>query len=136
MPSPAADEGDRALQFQQCMHDHGVDVQTGPKGDVAIQASPADKRRAITATEACQAYLPGGGEKLKLSPEDIEKLRQLSQCIRDHGFADWPDPDPETGQMRLDSLGEHGADLKTDPQFQRAMQACESLAPGPTGAKG
>lgn len=139
MPSPAADEGDRALQFQQCMHDHGVDVQTDSKGGVAVQASPGDKQKAITATEACQIYLPGGGEKQKqLSPEDIEKLRRFSQCVRDHGFPDWPDPDPETGQMRFNQQDQsHIGDLKADPQFQQAVRACESLAPSrAAGGKG
>jgi hypothetical protein len=129
MPSPAADEGDRALQFQRCMHDHGIDIETGPDKTVQVQASPGDKRRAIDATEACQIYLPGGGEKLKLSPEDIEKVRQFSQCIRDHGFPDFPDPDPETGQMRSADMRALG-NVKSNPQFERAIQACENLQPG------
>lgn len=130
MPSPAADEGDRALQFQRCMQDHGVDVQTDTEGKVGVQATPGDKTKALSAAEACQIYLPGGGEKLKLSPEDVEKLRQFSQCVREHGFPDWPDPDPETGQMRFDEQDQSRlADMKNDPQFRTAIESCESLAP-------
>jgi hypothetical protein len=135
MPSPAADEADRALQFQRCMSDHGVEVETGPKGDVGIQASPGDKRAALRATEACRIYLPGGGDKPTMDAADIEKLRQFSQCVRDHGYPQWPDPDPETGQMKFDDTQGDLGDLKNDPQFVQAIRACENLVPK-GGAKG
>jgi len=132
-PSPAADEGERAIQFQQCMREHGVEVQTSEdKGGVAIQASPGDKQKAIAATEACRRYLPAGGEKPQMSPEDIERMRQFSQCMRDHGIPEWPDPDPETGRISM----ENDRELKQNPKLPEAFRACDNLQPGSKTSKG
>ncbi|NUR74043.1 MAG: hypothetical protein HOU81_24790 [Hamadaea sp.] len=133
-PSPAADEGERAIQFQQCMRDHGVEVQTEEdKGGVAIQASPGQKQKALAATEACRMYLPGGADKPRMAPEDIERLRQFAQCMRDHGILDWPDPDPETGAVQFTDA----AAIKRDPKLPEAMRACDNLQPhGTSGGKG
>jgi hypothetical protein len=129
-PSPAADEGDRALQFQQCMREHGVEVHTSEdKGGVSIAASPGsleDKQKMTAATEACRMYLPGGGDKPELSPEDIDRLRRFAQCMRDHGVPEWPDPDPQTGELHFD--GE--VNVKRNPKLPDALKACENLQPG------
>lgn len=126
MPSPAADEGDRAVQFQQCMAQHGVPVETNEKGGVDIPA-PGDKSEALAATEACRIYLPGGGERTKPTAEELETLRQITQCIRDKGFPGISDPDPDTGQFTY--VGPDGPvdgrTLKNNPQFRTAMEACQ-----------
>ncbi|WP_157545406.1 hypothetical protein [Hamadaea tsunoensis] len=124
-PSPAADDDDRAIQFQQCMHDHGVELQLGKKGDPQVGPS-FDPARIQAAYEACRAYASSGdGNKVKLTAEDIEKLRLFSQCVRDHGIEDWPDPDPETGEMKFADPGA----VKTNPKLPAALKACQSKAP-------
>jgi hypothetical protein len=128
-PSPAADAADRQIQFQQCMHDHGVEVEVGPDGKLDIAPSQGSIGKPTAQIEACQAYLPNGGTKSRapVTPEDIEILRHLSQCIREHGFPDWPDPDPETGAMNLNSMPNQGRDIKSNPQFRQAAQACQGI---------
>jgi hypothetical protein len=49
-----------------------------------------------------------------------------SQCMRDHGVINFPDPNPEGGvALDGDTLG---IDIDS-PQFQRAEQACQYLMP-------
>jgi hypothetical protein len=114
------------------MAQHGVQVQTNEKGGVDIPA-PGDKAEALAATDACRAYLPGGGEKTQPTAEDLEVLRQLTQCIRDKGFPGISDPDPETGQFTYEGPDGpvDGRTLKNNPQFRAAMEACQ-----PQGSQG
>lgn len=128
MPSPAADEQERALQFQRCMADHGVEVQTSTeKGAVEIAASPGQKDKIFAATEACQIYLPGGVKTGPRSAEDIEKLRQHSACIREHGVPEWPDPDAE-GNIRFPD-DQQAVEMKKNPKLPAAFEACQALSP-------
>jgi hypothetical protein len=53
-----------------------------------------------------------------------------AQCMRDHGIANFPDPDAE-GHLPIDG----GPNLGVDPdsaQFQEASDACSSLIPQPS----
>lgn len=139
MPSPAADPGDRLIQFQQCMHNQGVEVEIDGNGKPQIAVSPgSSKEKPDTAIQACRMYAPNGAEKSRepVTPEDIEKLRQFSQCIREHGFPDFPDPDPETGGVNLSSMGAAGNDIKANPQFRQAAQACQNFLPNPPASDG
>lgn len=55
-----------------------------------------------------------------------EQLRQFAQCMRDNGV-DMADPDPSTGGFGLGGSG--GQNLRNDPDFQKAIQACRSKLP-------
>jgi hypothetical protein len=84
---------------------------------------PASVRR------ACQSIydrLPASarGEEAGPSPADMQALLRYARCMREHGVADFPDPDAE-GNFRV-SRGSTGP--KT-PSFQRALQACRQLDP-------
>ncbi|NUT37241.1 MAG: hypothetical protein HOV79_29670 [Hamadaea sp.] len=128
MPSPAADEQERALQFQRCMADHGVEVQTSTeKGAVEIAASPGQKDKLMAATDACQMYLPAGVKTGPRSAEDIEKLRQHSACMREHGVPEWPDPDAE-GNIRF-ADDQQALAMKKNPKVAAAFEACRSFSP-------
>jgi hypothetical protein len=59
----------------------------------------------------------------------------LSKCMRDHGIADFPDPDSQ-GRISISVTGGPGStsDLTPDsPQFQAAQKACQALGLGPGG---
>lgn len=134
MPSPAADVGDRTVQFQQCMHERGVEIEISANGDISAEVSAGlSKQQADDAMQACRMYRPDGGERspVPMTPEDLEKLRQFSQCIREHGFPGYPDPDPETGRVDVNSMGAAGDNLKENPQFRQAVQSCVNFMPGP-----
>jgi hypothetical protein len=62
-------------------------------------------------------------------PADIQALLRFARCMREHGVADFPDPQADgTFPLAGTSLG-HG---KT-PRIIRAMQACDRLNPDPNG---
>lgn len=140
-PRPAADPRDRAVQLQRCMRDHGVqEALPNPNGGTAVSGgndaqhsdggvSASAKAEFRKAVEACRIYQPDGGEPMTFSPEDIEKFRQFSRCMREHGVPEWPDPDPQTGAIRNDVNDKN-------PNIPTADRACAHLAPAKTGKVG
>jgi hypothetical protein len=144
--SADAGQGDVAGQtakFAQCMRDNGVDMpdpEVGDDGRVRFggpQAGgdgPADRDKVQAAHEKCKQHLPNGGVPPKLSAEDLEKMRAFSQCMRDNGFPDFPDPQPEGG-IRI----EGGKNSDMDPESQKWKDAhakCEPLMPLGSGERG
>jgi hypothetical protein len=55
---------------------------------------------------------------------DQDQAREYSQCMRDNGVPDFPDPDPD-GQLRGP-----GHEQQDDPTFRTAQERCRDLAPG------
>jgi hypothetical protein len=124
---------EQALKFAQCMRDHGVQMSDpggGPHSSVTIgpgQAGAADEKT-TAALEACRQYMPNGGELTKPNAQQLELARQLAQCMREHGVANFPDPNPDGGL----ELGNSGID-PNDSTFKAANEACKNLRPGPGG---
>jgi hypothetical protein len=83
---------------------------------------PASVRR------ACQAIYdrlpPSAREEAPPTPADMQALLRYARCMREHGVADFPDPDAE-GNFRAQA----GSTGPNTPRFQRAMQACRQLDP-------
>ena len=63
-------------------------------------------------------------------PADMQALLRYARCMREHGVADFPDPDAE-GNFRV-LAGSTGPGPKS-PSFQRALQACRQLDPHEKG---
>jgi hypothetical protein len=124
-----ADGEDSMLKFSQCMRGQGLTwfPDPGPDGGLTvhnpegINQSTDDK-----AEQACKAYYPGANQKGTLSEADLNKLRQVSQCIRDHGFSKYPDPDAK-GSIQIDEKSTGIA--PDDPAFVKAMQECQKYLP-------
>jgi hypothetical protein len=142
--SAGSNDGDVAAQtakFAECMRENGVDM-PDPEvdgdgrvkfGAPASGAQPADREKAQAAHEKCKQYLPNGGEPPKLSDEDLEKMRKFSQCMRENGYPNFPDPQPEGG-IRIDS--EDGVDM--DPESQKWKDAhakCDEFMPARDGGR-
>lgn len=100
-PSVTPSEVDNALtmrRYQQCMQDHGVII----AGPTATARPPeTDAQTLQTATNACRALLPGADELVNETPEELEVRRRTAQCMRAHGYPQWPDPVPGVGTIRL-----------------------------------
>jgi hypothetical protein len=62
----------------------------------------------------------------KISPEDLEKVRQYARCMREHGI-DMPDPGPDGSLTGGAVTGDDGAKLDA------ADKACQSKLPGQHG---
>jgi hypothetical protein len=59
-------------------------------------------------------------------PADVQALLRFARCMREHGVADFPDPDAE-GNFSV-KPGSTNLDPKS-PGFERALQACRQLDP-------
>src|SRR5262245_26950750 len=125
----AAGEGS-GLKYSQCMRDQGFTWFPDPAPDGGLKVSVpegTDQTKFEKAEETCKVYAPGSGQNgRKLSDEDLDKVRQVSQCMRDHGFPKYPDPD-SNGSITIDikALGVE----PDDPAFQKAIQGCQKYLP-------
>ncbi|MFC7550369.1 hypothetical protein [Plantactinospora sp. GCM10030261] len=134
-PSASASGGpvdaeERRLQFARCMRENGVEMpDPGPDnegGRLLRFGAGVDPKKVETAMEQCRQYLPNGGERPQLSPEEQEKLREYAKCMRDNGVTGFPDPSADGG-IRIDRNT-----LKInpdDPTFKAAQEKCRDLRP-------
>ncbi|MFF9849705.1 hypothetical protein [Streptomyces litmocidini] len=125
--APSDGAGDWAAYYD-CLGARGLALQDGEGGEKRVDKD-ANKPEAIAAAEkACAAKQPGKGQA---DPAKREAARKLSACMRKEGVADYPDPDPVTGEVALDgALGER---MKGDPEVIAALKACGPKAAGADG---
>jgi hypothetical protein len=129
-PVPAG-SGDRGLaqleDYAKCMRSHGIkdfpDPQPNPGGQggsFQINAGPGsdlnhDDPRNQAANQACQSLLP---QAPPASAQKIAGLVKLAQCMRSHGFPDFPDPD-SSGAFDSSKF-DHNS-----PQLESTMNTCQ-----------
>ena len=73
---------------------------------------------------ACGSSSSGGTAPASGQTPAADQARKFTQCIRDNGVPDFPDPDAN-GQFRG-----AGHELQGDPKFQAALKTCRSRLPG------
>jgi hypothetical protein len=120
---------DKVRDFTKCMKEHGVDIPEpagapGPGGgggiSIEIQGGGEDKEKIDAANEACRPLLPNGGEPPKLDAQQLDEMRKMAQCMREHGV-NMPDPDPNNPGVMLNE----GDGERVDPEvMKKAAQAC------------
>ncbi|MDT7803902.1 MAG: hypothetical protein QOI78_7335 [Actinomycetota bacterium] len=128
---PAGSGEASLLKFSQCMRDQGFSWYPDPQSDgglVVHNPDGVDQAKLAKAEDACKKYQPGQGRQGPIPAEDLKKVQQVSQCMRDHGFAKYPDPDAN-GSLTIDSQA-LGAE-PGDPAFQKAMRDCQKFMPAP-----
>jgi hypothetical protein len=76
------------------------------------------------AQEACRDLAPGGEHENLGDPALVEQMREYSQCMRDNGLPDFPDPDADG---RLRGVGHEQRD---DPTYRAASETCREKLPG------
>ncbi|MGW8768474.1 hypothetical protein ACWGN5_39040 [Streptomyces sp. NPDC055815] len=114
--------------YYDCLGAQGLTLQDTGSGEKRVDKD-ANKPEAIAAAEkACAGKQPGKGQ---VDPARLDTARQLSACMRKEGIADYPDPDPATGEAPLD--GDLGKRMKSDPKVIEALKACHPTAPGADG---
>jgi hypothetical protein len=127
-PNGAApvDKAEAARAYAQCIRDNGVPDFPDPDANGELRG-PAheqqDNPKFQAAQEKCRNLAPGG-EHQRSDPATVEQMRQFSQCMRDNGLPDYPDPDPD-GRVR--GVGHEQQD---NPTFRAAMQTCRQKLPG------
>jgi hypothetical protein len=64
------------------------------------------------------------------SDEDLEEQAlAFSECMRENGVPDFPDPEIEDGRIQMRIGGPDGGAQIDQEAMEKAMQACEDLAP-------
>jgi hypothetical protein len=140
--SADADDGDIAAQtakYASCMRENGVDMPDpevdengGVKfGGPAAGGQPVDREKVQAAQEKCKQYLPNGGEPPKLTTEELDQMRKFSQCMRENGYPDFPDPQPDGG-IRIEADGQNDMD-RDSQKWKDAHQKCEQYMPDRRG---
>ena len=139
-PSAGQDRAQKMDAFARCVRDHGVagfyishiNVTSaadynGPglylgDGWVSTPVSPSSVMQA--ALKACNHVLGLHGQPGTATSGELRSAIKAAACMRAHGFADFPDPTEQSGQIIEPSLP---TDISTSsPQFQSALKACNA----------
>ncbi len=118
---------DQALAYAQCMRENGAPDFPDPDAQGRLRGAgheQQDDPRFRAAMEACRDLAPGGEHEKLGDPAFVEQMREFSQCMRENGLPDFPDPD---AQGRLRGPGHEQQD---SPEFRAAMEACRGKLPG------
>jgi hypothetical protein len=122
-----ADTRQAALVYAQCMRDNGVPDFPAPDPNGRFTGLSHDKQDDPTfraAQEKCRALAPGGEHEKSGDPAFVNQMRAYSQCMRDNGVPDFPDPDAD-GRLRGS-----GHEQQDDPKYRAAAEACRPKLPG------
>jgi hypothetical protein len=130
---PVAQRKQIWLAWTACLRQHGAsEPDPGFDGSGNPQLAIRADSLPDAAKQACQPLLQnvstgtkGGAQRP--TADQMAHLIQYSQCMRQHGFPNFPDPDPQTGDLGSSSAAVH-ADEK-DPGYLPAQQACRHLMP-------
>ncbi len=110
-------KGDRQ-KFEKCMSESGVDRNNATEVDDAVITKAAEK---------CNQFLPNGGELPKLDPQDVEKMRGFSKCMREAGFPEFPDPGPD-GSIPADYAPSPSEREKMRPAYETCSKELTGIA--------
>jgi hypothetical protein len=118
-----ADRQDAALAYAQCVRDNGYAEfpDPDPEGGFKFLIEPDSVTRFKAATAACRDLAPEGMRDEGVTPEQLDALIKLSQCVRENGVPEFPDPGPQ-GNYDLSGTGLGSGDKRLDA----AMDTCQS----------
>ncbi|MBN9364835.1 MULTISPECIES: hypothetical protein [unclassified Devosia] len=122
-----ADTDDAALAYSKCMRDNGYAEFPDPTPGEGMRflVIPGSAARFDKAATACRALAPAGLGEDGVTPEQLDGLLQLAQCVREHGVPSFPDPAAD-GRFDVSKVSA-GPD---DPRLKAAMTACRELGRG------
>lgn len=124
--SPGGGEGS-FVKYAACMRENGIpmkDPEVDSDGRAKVQITVpknVDRSTVDAAEKKCRPLMPNGGEMPKAQPEQLERMREMSRCMRENGYPGFPDPSPEGG---IQITPESGVDPE-DPAFQAAEEKCK-----------
>jgi hypothetical protein len=122
----SADQVEAAQAYAQCIRDNGVPDFPDPDANGQLRGPAHEKQndpKFRAAQEKCR-NLARGGEHQRSDPATVEQMRKFSQCMRDNGLPDFPDPDPD-GRLRGT-----GHEQQDNPTYRAAMETCRQKLPG------
>ncbi|SDD49680.1 hypothetical protein [Glycomyces harbinensis] len=134
----ASEEGEdldgfeEALAYSECMRDNGIadfpDPEEQGEGGISLglpEGMDPESEEFKAAEEACEDMQPGPDENATIDPEVYQALVEYSECMRENGIAEFPDP-TEGGGIIMN--GDMGFDPQSE-EFQAAEEACADLRP-------
>lgn len=122
-----SDNDDAALAYAQCMRANGYAEFPDPTPGEGMRflITPGSAARFEKAAGACRDLAPAGMRDEDITPEALDGLLKLAQCVRDNGVPNFPDPTSKGGfELRGISSG------PDDPKLKAAMDTCRGLAKG------
>jgi hypothetical protein len=126
---------EEALAYSECMRDNGIEdfpdpeISEGRMGLALPKGLDPESDEFKAAEEACEDLQPGPDEDATIDPEIYEALLDYSECMRENGIEEFPDPNPNGGIMMN---GDMGFDPESD-EFQAADELCADLRPEEPG---
>src|SRR5688572_29141781 len=116
-----ADRQDAAVAYAQCLRDNGYAEFPDPdlEGGFKFLINPESAPRFHAAAAACRDLAPEGMRDEGVTPEQLDSLIKLSQCVRENGVPEFPDPGPQ-GNYDLSATGIGPGDTR----LEAAMAAC------------
>ncbi len=127
-----------ALAYSECMRSHGVSNFPDPnaQGQTQIQGNGTsgvnpNSPTFEAASKACQSKMGPPPSKAQQA-QALQNALKMSQCMRNHGIKDFPDPQSSGGRITMSIHGSAGGDLNpNNPLFAAAQKACMPNAPAP-----
>jgi len=128
--------------YASCMRGHGVPnfyfthlaapPSAPPPGEFVLGyhgwfAEADSNAQFQSAQKACQHLLPFGNASSSETHQEFLNALKAAECMRSHGYPDWPDPNPNVGGVWVPT----GVDTKST-QFQAAARTCGEPVP-PSG---
>jgi hypothetical protein len=141
-PSPGAMTDERLLaigrQHAQCLRDHGLTGVSEPSvwhgtlkfGGPQYEPDATTADAAYRVCQPIQDQVPARYlyQNWKPTSADVDAMGKFANCLRQHGFPDWPNPNGD-GQFPIRGTNFETA-VKTDP-WQEAFSACRKYYNGP-----
>jgi hypothetical protein len=136
-PSSSGANQQRAMElgsrFVQCARQHGLPNFPDPvwrNGEVHFGNDHLDKTKIRQLPEDCQSILdqlPATGQRHQpYTAEEVRRLAQFAQCLRQHGIPEWPDPDAD-GKFPLSGTPLQ-SELESEGESQRMSQAQDACS--------
>jgi hypothetical protein len=116
------DRQDAALVYAQCVRDNGYSEfpDPDPEGGFKFLIEEGNAPRFKAAADACRDLAPEGMRDEGVTPEQLDALIKLSQCVRENGIPEFPDPDSKGGyDLSATDIG------PGDTRLEAAMAACD-----------
>jgi hypothetical protein len=139
-PSAGRDRAQQMDAFARCVRDHGIAGfyisrskatsaadYNGPGlylGDGWISTPISPSSSVSSALKACNHILGARGNNPTATSAQLRTAVKAAECMRAHGYPDYPDPTEQNGEAVEPSLPT-SIDT-TSPQFQSATEACNA----------
>ncbi|MFR9676308.1 hypothetical protein [Streptomyces sp. TR06-5] len=124
-PSPSETVSAEEVAYYRCLGDNGLVLETPNPGQIRVDKDAnTDKDVAMAAEEECRPLLDAIPDA-PVSEEALETARDVSACVREKGFEDYPDPDPSTGEVDPGAAG-----VPENPELRAALSDCRPEGTG------